>query len=125
MNTTPFADFIVNFDHDADKHICQETTEAVRRSTLPVRLLFPDQPAFLRHRDRHGGGVRVAFADAERIVHGTAQTHIALLPLGVRAADEKRIAGDLVIVTDLILYSDPEVAVEDMIRAIKAGLKQG
>jgi hypothetical protein len=120
MKTTMFADLIVNFDRDTNKHICRQTTEAVNRSPLPVRLLFPDRAAFLQQR-RPDGGIRVAFVDRDRTVHGILQADdINQLPEG-SATDKDRNDNDMVILKRPILYGD----VEDVIRAVKAGQKQG
>ena len=119
MNTTIFADFIVNFDPNTQRHICHHTTKSVESSPIPPRLLFHDRAAFLRHCDCHGR-IRVAFADSERIVRGVAETDVEQ-HAAEGSAPAEAVMDDVVILTRPILYSD----VADVIRAIKAARKRG
>jgi hypothetical protein len=121
MDTTIVTDFVVSFNSDTEKHVCQQTTRSLDHSPLPVRLLFPDRAAFLQHRDSYGR-IRVAFADAERIVYGAIEQSDEIQhAVGESETHEECAKDDAIILTRPILYNDPL----DVIRDIKARWKRG
>jgi hypothetical protein len=119
MNAATFADYVVDFDPDTNKHVCHQTTQTLDCNPLPVRLLFPDRAAFVRHRDRYGR-IRVVFYDCERIVRGIAGSDdLERDAVGGHATDERRVGNDVVILSRPILYCPAENAVRETVAAIK------